>query len=77
MYMSNIISDTLSFEDLVRIVNSLNSKINELERKINILESNSLISDYDNEVIIDDNVFRTIPVNAPQITRQNAFSLLL
>ena len=77
MYMSNIISDTLSFEDLVRIVNSLNSKINELERKINILESNSLISDYDNEVIIDDNVFRTIPDNAPQITRQNAFSLFL
>ena len=34
--MANIISDTSSFEDLVRIVNSLTLKINQLEKKINI-----------------------------------------
>ena len=31
--MDNIISDTSSFEDLVRLVNSLTLKINELEKK--------------------------------------------
>ena len=78
MYMTNIISDTSSFEDLVRIVNSLTLKINELEKKINVIqESNSVISSYNmsNEVILDENVFRSLPFNAPKVTRQNAFPM--
>ena len=76
MYMDNIISDTSSFEDLVRLVNSLTLKINELEKKINVIqESNSVISGYNisNEVILDEHVFRSVPINAPKVTRQNAF----
>lgn len=78
--MANIISDTSSFEDLVRIVNTLTFKINELEKKINLLqESNSLISGYNmcDEVILDETVFRSVPVNAPNVTRQNAFLINL
>jgi hypothetical protein len=78
MYMANIISDTSSFEDMVRIVNLLTLKINELEKKIDLLqESNSVISSNNmcNEVILDETVFRTIPINAPKVTRQNAFPL--
>lgn len=76
--MSNIILDTSSFEDLVRIVNSLNLKINQLEKKINILEeSNSVIYNMSNEVIVEEDVFRgvpyVIPVEAPPLRRQNAF----
>ena len=47
-----------------------------LEKKINVLqESNSVISGYNmcNEVILDETVFRSVPVNAPKVTRQNAF----
>jgi hypothetical protein len=76
--MANIISDTSSFEDMVRIVNLLTLKINELEKKIDLLqESNSVISSNNmcNEVILDETVFRTIPINAPKVTRQNAFPL--
>lgn len=61
--MTNIISDTSSFEDLVRIVNSLTLKINDLEKKVNILEeSNSVITGYNmsNEVILDEHVFRSV-----------------
>lgn len=78
--MTNIISDTSSFEDLVRIVNSLTLKINDLEKKVNILEeSNSVITGYNmsNEVILDEHVFRSVPYvipdNAPRVRRQNAF----
>jgi len=77
MYMSNIVSDSSSFEDLVRIINSLTLKINELEKKINIVESNSVTSYYDNEVNFDENIFRSIPFNAPPVTRQNAFTINL
>jgi|TARA_B100001175_G_C19396532_1_gene584072 hypothetical protein len=75
--MSNIVSDSSSFEDLVRIINSLTLKINELEKKINIVESNSVTSYYDNEVNFDENIFRSIPFNAPPVTRQNAFTINL
>jgi hypothetical protein len=77
--MANIISDTSSFEDLVRIVNSLSLKINQLEKKINILQNNSFTSDYNmsNQVIVDQQAFRNIshviPDEAPPVTRQNAF----
>ena len=80
MYMANIISDSSSFEDLVRIVNSLTLKISELEKKINVIqESNSVISGYNmcNEVILDETVFRSVPINAPKVTRQNAFPMNL
>ena len=69
--------DNHSFEDLVRIVNSLTLKINELEKKMNVIqESNSVISGYNmsNEVILDETIFRSIPINAPPVTRQNAFN---
>lgn len=75
--MSNIVSDSSSFEDLVRIINSLTLKINELEKKINIVESNSVTSYYDNEVNFHENIFRSIPFNAPPVTRQNAFTINL
>lgn len=74
--MNNIIVHTSSFEDLVKIVNSLTLKIDELEKKINLLEeSNSVISAYNmcNEVILDETIFRNIPINAPPVIRQNAF----
>tara|TARA_Y100000816_G_scaffold80916_1_gene55325 strand:- start:12595 stop:12861 length:267 start_codon:yes stop_codon:yes gene_type:complete len=74
MYMDHIISDSLSFENLVKIVNSLALKINELEKKINVIqESNSVISDMSNEVILDEHIFRSLPINVPKVTRQNAF----
>ena len=80
MYMNNIISNYSTFEDLVRIVNSLNLKINDLEKKINVLqETNSVVSDYtmSNEVILNEHQFKCvpyiIPINAPPLTRQNAF----
>ena len=70
--MTCIIYDSSSFEDMVRIVNLLNFKITKLEKKIHVLENNSP-NYYNNEIILDDNIFKSIPVNAPQLTRQNAF----
>tara|TARA_B100001094_G_C17582046_1_gene507879 strand:+ start:268 stop:492 length:225 start_codon:yes stop_codon:yes gene_type:complete len=70
--MTSIIYHSSSFEDMVRIVNLLNFKITELEKKIHVLENNSP-NYYNNEIILDDNIFKSIPVNAPQLTRQNAF----
>ncbi len=80
--MANIISNTSSYEDLVRIINLLTSKINDLEKKINVLEENNyLISGYNmsNEVILEEHVFRSVPYVipdlAPPVTRQNAFPM--
>ena len=70
--MTSIIYHSSCFEDMVRIVNLLNFKITELEKKIHVLENN-LPNYYNNEIILDDNIFKSIPVNAPQLTRQNAF----
>tara|TARA_Y100000389_G_scaffold181782_1_gene197758 strand:+ start:1379 stop:1603 length:225 start_codon:yes stop_codon:yes gene_type:complete len=70
--MTSIIYHSSSFEDMVRIVNLLNFKITELKKKIHVLENNSP-NYYNNEIILDDNIFKSIPVNAPQLTRQNAF----
>ena len=79
MYMSDSVTESPSVEDLLRLINSLTLKINDLEKKVNALESNSIIGDYSmsNEVIIDEHVFRSapyvIPDEAPPVTRQNAF----
>ena len=72
--MSNIISNSSSFEDLVKIINSLNLKINDLEKKVNVLESNSHYN-FSNEVFIDETLFRSITAVPPPIVRQNAFNL--
>ena len=72
--MTSIIYHSSSFEDMVRIINLLNFKITELEKKIHVLENNSS-NYYNNEIILDDNIFKSIPVNAPKLTRQNAFSI--
>ena len=77
--MSDSVTESPSVEDLLRLINSLTLKINDLEKKVNALESNSIIGDYSmsNEVIIDEHVFRSapyvIPDEAPPVTRQNAF----
>ena len=75
--MDNVILHTSSYEDLVRIVNSLILKINELEKKISVLQHNSELNNFHNEVILHENVFRSIPPNAPKLTRQNAFPINL
>ena len=79
MYMSDSVTESPSVEDLLRLINSLTLKINDLEKKVNVLESNSIIGDYSmsNEVIVDEHVFRSVPYvipdEAPPVTRQNAF----
>lgn len=77
--MSDSVTESPSVEDLLRLINSLTLKINNLEKKVNVLETNSIIGDYSmsNEVIVDENVFRSVPYvipdEAPPVTRQNAF----
>lgn len=77
--MSDSVTESPSVEDLLRLINSLTLKINDLEKKVNVLESNSIIGDYSmsNEVIVDEHVFRSVPYvipdEAPPVTRQNAF----
>ena len=58
--MTSIIYHSSCFEDMVRIVNLLNFKITELEKKIHVLENN-LPNYYNNEIILDDNIFKSIP----------------
>jgi hypothetical protein len=77
--MSDSVTESLSVEDLLRLINSLTLKINDLEKKVTVLESNSIIGDYSmsNEVILDEHVFRSVPYvipdEAPPVRRQNAF----
>ena len=76
------INDTSSFEDLVRIINSLTLKINKIEKKLNILEESYSKIDYfsinhNHEVIFDESIYKSFSNNPPKVTRQNAFLINL
>ena len=87
MYMSNLIKESSNIEDLLVLVNTLTYKIANLEKKINVLESNlslgvGINDDYNilDNAILDNTVFRGFQkslnkniLQVPIVTRQNAF----
>jgi len=89
MYMSNLIKESSNIEDLLVLVNTLTYKIANLEKKINVLESNlslgvGINDDYNilDNAILDNTVFRGFQkslnkniLQVPIVTRQNAFSI--
>lgn len=74
-------SSSSNIDNLFTLVNSLTLRINELEKKINILQSNSINNTsmsnekYLNDTIFDESIFRNMELLAPPVTRQKAFSI--
>lgn len=77
--MSLCENNNLSNNELNNIVNLLQKKVSELEKKINKLETenqnNTNNWNYNDEVILEEKIFRSICIEPPEISRQNAFNL--
>lgn len=77
MNITQPVKESPCIDDLLKLINSLTIRINYLEKKIYFLESNSISNNHNNynnnEVIIDENIFRSIPITPPILHRQNAF----
>ena len=77
--MSLCENNNLSNNELNNIVNLLQKKVSELEKKINKLETenqnNTNNWNYNDEVILEEKIFRSICLEPPEISRQNAFNL--
>tara|TARA_Y100000996_G_scaffold357428_1_gene298665 strand:- start:97 stop:354 length:258 start_codon:yes stop_codon:yes gene_type:complete len=73
------LSNNLSNNELYNIVNLLQKKVSELEKKINKLETenqnNTNNWNYNQEVILEEKIFRSICIEPPEISRQNGFNL--
>lgn len=77
--MSLCENNNLSNNELNNIVILLQKKVSELEKKINKLETenqnNTNNWNYNDEVILEEKIFRSICIEPPEISRQNAFNL--
>tara|TARA_Y100001980_G_C14488112_1_gene265550 strand:+ start:466 stop:711 length:246 start_codon:yes stop_codon:yes gene_type:complete len=77
--MSLCENNNLSNNELNNIVNLLQKKVSELEKKINKLETenqnNTNNSNYNDEVVLEEKIFRSICIQPPEISRQHAFNL--
>jgi hypothetical protein len=80
--MSLCENDNLTNNELNNIVNLLQKKVSDLEKKINKLETeiqynsnNSNNFNYNDEVLLEEKIFRSICIEPPEISRQHAFNL--
>ena len=78
--MSLCENDNLTNNELNNIVNLLQKKVSDLEKKINKLETeiqynSNNSNNYNDEVVLEEKIFRSICIQPPEISRQHAFNL--
>ena len=77
--MSLCENDNQSNSELNNIVKLLQKKVSELEKKISKLETESQYNsnnwNYNDEVVLEEKIFRSICIEPPEISRQHAFNL--